>query len=135
MRFVHRMVFLALIFCSLGVQAFAERHWQVVVPFQFEAKGKSFPAGSYDVTLAVDRGLVTLVNTQNATERLQWLGIPSDGNSHDASLKFGEDGSAFELLEVTAGKWSIPHRADADKYVMTASIYDNRHTGLMASGK
>lgn len=135
MRFPNKAFLLLLIFSCLGIQAFAEEHWRVVVPFQFEAKGQSFPAGAYDIEVSAERGFVTLSNDQNPGKRLEWLAMPADGSSQSANLKFGSDGAAFTLITVSAGKWATPHRANASKYPITASIYDNDHQDLATSGR
>jgi hypothetical protein len=133
MRFPNRAFLFLLIFLTFGIPAFAEDHWRLVVPFQFEAKGQSFPAGDYDVAVDIEHGFVTLSNDQNASKRIEWLAMPADGRSQTASLKFGSDGVNFTLLTVNAGKWATPHRSDSSKYPITASIYDNDHKDLMAS--
>lgn len=132
MRFPTRAFSLLLIFSTLGIQAFAEQHWQVVVPFQFEAKGQSFPAGDYDIAMDIEHGFVTLSNEQHPAKRLQWLALPADGYSQAASVKFGSDGVNFTLIELNAGKWATPYRGGSSKYPIVASIYDNDHKDLMA---
>lgn len=133
MRFPSKKILVFFLFSTLGVQAFAEQHWRVVVPFQFEANGRSFPAGAYDIAMDIDHGLVTLSNDQNPAKRLQWLAIPADGGSHAASLKFGGNGVHFTLITLNAGKWATPRHGDSSKYPIVASIYDNDHKDLMAS--
>lgn len=133
MRLRNKAFLLLLIFSTLGSRAFAEQHWRLVVPFQFEAKGQSFPAGDYDIALDIDHGFVTLSNDQNPAKRLQWVGMPTDGHSLAASVRFGSDGVNFTLLTVDAGKWGTPHRTDFSKYPIAATIYDNDHNNLMAS--
>lgn len=130
MRFSTRCLLLLLIVCFLGIDAFATDRWQVDIPFSFEAKGKSFPAGAYDITVNVEQGFVTVSNYLHPNQRLQWLTKSSDASPQSATLEFGEDGQNFELFAVNAGKWTNVRSANSPHYVVTASIYDNAHKNL-----
>lgn len=77
--------------------AFAYSKVTVNVPFNFETHGKTYQAGTYDVTLDQNQGVIKLSNHYHPGQTIMWMASPAEfgPNAPTLSMKFddGEDGS------------------------------------------
>jgi hypothetical protein len=113
MRVMSRSVILAT--ASLcATAAFAADKAVVNVPFNFESKGESFPAGRYLATLDRDHNVLALSSTTNPGLSAHWIAGPADCNPNDEKLilKFDDLGNAHTLRTVQLGP-RITSRLDA----------------------
>jgi hypothetical protein len=106
---MHRGYALLLLSINLcAVNAVAQKHWQVDVPFNFSAEGQAFPAGNYDISLDPQNGVMVVCNHRDATKRLQWLAVPSGLDKPAPTLKFNEVDNNYTLNKVTVEQWESP---------------------------
>ena len=96
MRPIVRMFVLATVWAS-ATAAFAFDRVTVIVPFNFESHGKTFPAGTYKVESAVNHYALTLSSKTDTKMSATWIASPEDfgPNVSTLSLKFdiGADGT------------------------------------------
>lgn len=81
----------------VSTAAFAASEARVNVPFDFTAKGHSFPAGSYNVLLDSNSTMVTLANRSEPGSQLKWTVGPADPASAPVVLKFDRIGETYAL--------------------------------------
>jgi hypothetical protein len=89
MRPIVRMFVLAIVWAS-ATAAFAFDRVTVIVPFNFESRGKAFPAGTYRVESAVNHSALTLSSKTDTKMSLTWIASPAEvgANLSTLSLKF-----------------------------------------------
>lgn len=120
MRFFRIALFLScLALCA--VSGMAQTHWRGDINFPFKVKNQSFPPGVYDVSLDLERGLVTLANLEHPEQRVLWLGLPSD--PHAATLlRFAGADHEYRLRSIVAGSWEARIVAHVPKNAQEASV-------------
>jgi hypothetical protein len=121
MRLFRAALFLStLAFCAVSGMA-QTKNWRGDIPFAFKVKSQSFPPGVYDVSLDVERGLVSLSNREHPGQRVMWLGIPSD--EHAATLlRFVAADDGFSLRVIAAGSWEARMISHAPKNEQEALV-------------
>jgi hypothetical protein len=80
--------------------AFALDRVTVNVPFNFETKGKVYPAGQYDVKLDVAHNVLTLSSKANTKTALMWAVSPAEfgPDAPMLSMKFDDSGDGSHAL-------------------------------------
>lgn len=107
--------------------AFAANRAVVNIPFNFEAHGKTFPAGQYVATVDLQHNLVTFASTTDTRISARWFTGPADSNPSDEKLilTFDDHGSHHDLRTVQLGS-RITSRLDApsrhEATVLTARV-------------
>jgi hypothetical protein len=94
-------------FCATA--AFAANQARVDVPFSFTAKGQSYPAGSYAVTLDADHNFVTMTNKADATKHITWSVDPADPIAAPALVTFDQFGEDHTLKTIQLGEHVTPN--------------------------
>ena len=99
MRPMIRMFVLAAATLSASA-AFALDRVTVSVPFNFETKGKVYPAGQYDVQLDTVRNVLTLSSKANTKTALMWAVSPAEfgPDAPMLSIKFDDGGDGSHAL-------------------------------------
>jgi hypothetical protein len=99
MRPMIRMFVLAAAALSASA-AFALDKVTVNVPFNFESKGKVYPAGQYDVKLDLSRNVLTLSSKSNTKTSLMWTVSPAEfgPDAPTLSMKFDDGGDGNHSL-------------------------------------
>jgi len=94
--------------------AFAASRAVVSIPFDFQAHGKTFPAGQYIATVDVQHNLVTLASATDTKVSARWIAGPADSNPNDEklTLTFDDHGSRHDLRTMQLGP-RITSRLDA----------------------
>lgn len=114
MRMIPRFVVLAAAtFCATA--AFAASKAVVNIPFNFESKGESFPAGQYVVTLESNDSILGLTSMTNPKLSAHWTAGPADYNPNKEmlTLKFDDLGSTHHTLRTMQLGPRITSRLDA----------------------
>jgi len=101
--------------------AFAANQARVDVPFSFTAKGQSYPAGSYDVTLDSTQNLVTLASETDATKHITWTVCPAEAAKTPAIVMFDETGADHALRTVQIGDKVTPNLDPQSKHGVSAT--------------
>jgi len=101
--------------------AFAANQARVDVPFNFTAKGESFPAGSYKVVLDSNHNFVTLASNSDTSKHLTWNVGPGDGIQAPAVVKFDEVGSDHALRSIQVGSRVTPNLDTHNKRGISAT--------------
>ncbi|HWZ11649.1 MAG TPA: hypothetical protein VNX22_00760 [Acidobacteriaceae bacterium] len=84
-----------------SVTAAQAQTWNVNVPFAFEARGVSFPAGHYEVSEVSNRGFLILRGKEDPAKQFIWVAHPNEANSKtDAVLTFVKTGSFAVLTSI-----------------------------------
>ena len=116
----------ALVLSSAALAAtagFAATHARVDVPFSFTAKGHSYPAGLYDVSLDTGHSIVTLASKQEPGSQLSWTVGPTEAAGYPAVLKFDEIGANYALRSIQCADRITPNLDKAKRGVSaTTSI-------------
>ncbi|HTZ90530.1 MAG TPA: hypothetical protein VMA71_09315 [Alloacidobacterium sp.] len=120
MRRIYALLLLAINLCAIN--AVAEKRWRVTVPFDFDANGRSLPAGAYDITFDIATQLIAVSRSRDATNRLQWFAIRSGFQRPQATLSFGKVGNNYTLKSVMIGQWETPVRAHPRSRALTVPI-------------
>ncbi len=94
--------------------AFAANRAVVNVPFDFQAHGKTFPAGQYVATVDMQHNLVTLSSATDTSISARWIAGPADSNPNEEklTLTFDDLGNRHDLRTVQLGP-RITSRLDA----------------------
>jgi hypothetical protein len=102
-KMIRSIVFASAALCATA--AFAADKAVVNVPFSFQAHGHNFAAGEYSVILDQNQSVMTLRNTEDARQSVQWKVSPGvyDADSQVLRLKFDDAGSAHLLRTVQFG--------------------------------
>jgi hypothetical protein len=91
--------------------AFALSKVTVNVPFDFESHGKTYQAGSYDVSLDSNANILVMTNHNNPKVSTRWAVMPSDfgPDAPALSMKFddGTNGS-HELRSIRLATRTTP---------------------------
>ena len=101
--------------------AFAANQARVDVPFSFTAKGQSYPAGSYDVTLDATQNFVTLASETDATKHITWTVCPAEAAKTPAIVMFDEAGADHALRSVQVGDKVTPNLDPQGKHGVSAT--------------
>jgi hypothetical protein len=94
-------------FCATA--AFAANQARVDVPFSFTAKGQTYPAGSYDVTLDSNSSFITLASKADPNKHFTWTAQSADAAASPAVVKFDEVGSNHALKSIQMGNEATPN--------------------------
>jgi hypothetical protein len=83
--------------------AFAANLAQADVPFSFVVKGRSFPAGSYDIMMDSTQSFITLASRTTSAKIIQMTLGPADPANAPAVLKFEVVGAVHSLEYIQMG--------------------------------
>jgi hypothetical protein len=114
----------ALIFSSAALCAtasFAASAARVNVPFDFTAKGQSYPAGTYDVSMNEQRNFVTMASKANPGNQITWLVSPAEPAKSPAVIKFDLLGSSYALKSIQLGDKITPNLDPQSKPGLSAT--------------
>ncbi len=116
------IAFTAAAFCATA--AFAANQARVEVPFDFTAKGHSYPAGTYEVSLDSAHNFVTMASKADPSKHLTWTVGSSEVATSPALVKFDEIGSDYALKSIQVGERVTPNLNPSSKHgvVATTSI-------------
>jgi hypothetical protein len=101
--------------------AFAANQARVDVPFAFTAKGHTYPAGVYHVTLDASRNMVSMENQLQPAKQITWLAGPADAAKAPAVVKFDEAGSDYTLKSIQVGTRITPNLNKSSKHGVSAT--------------
>ena len=107
-----RLTLKALVLSSAALcatAAFAANQARVDVPFSFTAKGQSYPAGSYAVTLDADHNFVTMTSKADAAKHITWYVNPADAAMAPAVVTFDQFGTDHTLKTIQLGEHVTPN--------------------------
>jgi len=125
MRRMIRMFVLAAVSAS-ATAAFAFDRVTVNVPFNFEARGKTFPAGTYKVESAGNQCTLMLSSKTDTKVSFTWIASPAEFRSDMStlSLKFdiGVDG-AHALRSIRLGTLITPVLDAPERHVAQHSVF------------
>ena len=119
-----RLTFKALLLSSAAVCAtasFAATQARVNVPFNFTAKGQSYPAGTYDVSMDSGSSFVTLASKTDPARQISWLVGPADPANKFAVVKFDETGSDYALKTIQMGDKITPNLNSRPQHGISAT--------------
>jgi hypothetical protein len=119
MRSIFKMFVFAPLLCTTA--AFAVENATVKIPFSFESQGKPFPAGTYNVRIDSNLGVLTMSN-KDLPGKSQTLSVgPADfvAGTPALDMKFDQIGNLHELHTIQLGPHVTPvldaHRKNHDK--------------------
>jgi hypothetical protein len=107
-----RLTLKALIFSSAALCAtasFAASAARVNVPFNFTAKGQSYAAGTYDVSMDEERNFVTMASKADPGNQITWMVSPAETAKSPAVIKFDVMGSGYALKSIQIGDKITPN--------------------------
>ncbi len=107
-----RLTIKALVLTSAAVcatAAFAANQARVDVPFSFTAKGHTYPAGAYNVTLDSNGQTVTLQSRADSTRQIGWIVGPAEAASYPAVVKFDQIGTDYTLKTIQLSNHITPN--------------------------
>ncbi len=107
-----RLTLKSLIFSSAALCAtasFAASAARVNVPFNFTAKGQSYPAGTYDVSMNEQGNFVTMASKADPGKQITWIVSPADTAKSPAVIKFDRLGSDYALKSIQLGDKITPN--------------------------
>jgi hypothetical protein len=107
-----RLTIKALVLTSAAVcatAAFAANQARVDVPFSFTAKGQTYPAGAYNVTLDSNGQTVTLQSRADSSKRIGWVVGPAEAASSPAVVKFDQIGTDYTLKTIQLSNHITPN--------------------------
>ena len=104
------LLFLCVVCSAFSSHAQTAQHWRGDIPFTFKIKNQIFQPGTYDISLDINHGVMSLTNNLHPGEHMTWLGIPSD-RAAVATMRFALAGDQYMLTSVAAGNWRTlpPH--------------------------
>jgi hypothetical protein len=106
------------------INATAEKHRRVTVPFDFDVNGQLFPAGAYDVSFDIATWEIALTNCRDGSKHSQWLAVPSgldEGfDEPHMKLSFDKAGNNYKLASITVDKWEAPARVHSHSKALSA---------------
>jgi len=124
MRPMTRMFVFAAALASSSA-AFALNKVTVNVPFNFESHGKTYQAGSYDVLLNTNDGIMTLCSHNNPKQAVMWAVSPAEfgPNAPLLSIKFDDapDGS-HELHSIRLASRTTPVLDEREKHTTQREV-------------
>ncbi len=98
-----RLTLKTLIFSSAALCAtasFAASAARVNVPFNFTARGQSYPAGTYDVSMSSQQNFVTMASKANPGNSISWIVGPTEFAKSDAVIRFDVMASGYALKSI-----------------------------------
>src|SRR5271163_3136740 len=107
-----RLTLKSLIFSSAALCAtasFAASSARVNVPFNFTAKGQSYSAGTYDVSMDEERNFVTMASKADPGNQITWIVSPAVTAKSPAVIKFDVMGSGYALKSIQVGDKITPN--------------------------
>jgi hypothetical protein len=107
-----RLTLKALIFSSAALCAtasFAASAARVNVPFNFTAKGQSYSAGTYDISMNDQRNFVTMASKSDPGNQITWIVSPAETAKSAAVIKFDVMGSGYALKSIQLGDKITPN--------------------------
>lgn len=110
MRPMIRMFVLAAVAAS-ATAAFASETIAVDVPFSFDAHGKAFPAGRYQVEYNSTINSLRILSKADTNKSLMWLALPADYTPRMArlSLLFDNEANGTRALRtIRLATWETP---------------------------
>jgi hypothetical protein len=119
-----RLILKALILSSAAVCAtasFAASAARVNVPFNFTAKGQSYPAGTYDVSMNEQQNFVTMASKADPGNQITWIVSPAEIAKSPAVIKFNVVGSDYALRSIQLGDKVTPNLAPQSKPGLSAT--------------
>ena len=94
----------------------ASRAETVNIPFAFQARGLSFPAGHYEVREQLNRGFLALQSREHPGKQILWLLEPHDAVRPGATvLSFDKTGAVPVLKCIQNELWRTREEGSADK--------------------
>jgi len=109
-----RLTLKAFIFSSAALCAtasFAASAARVNVPFNFTAKGQSYSAGTYDVSMDEQQNFVTMASQTDPGSQITWIVCPAETAKSPAVIKFDVLGSGYALRSIQLGD-KVPPNLD-----------------------
>ena len=94
-------------FCATA--AFAANQARVNVPFDFTAKGHTYPSGTYDVVLDSTASFVSMQNETDPSKHIAWSVGPSEPSQSPAVVRFDEVGPNYALKNIQIGAHVTPN--------------------------
>jgi hypothetical protein len=120
MRIALKSLFLSsAAFCATA--AFAANHARVDVPFNFTAKGHSYPAGMYDVALDDNGSFITLASRVDLAKQIRWNVGPAEPAYMPAVVTFDQTGAEHALKTIQFGSRITPNLDKHPKQGISAS--------------
>jgi hypothetical protein len=119
-----RLTLKALIFSSAALCAtasFAASAARVNVPFNFTAKGQSYAAGIYDLSMDEQRNFVTMASKANPANQITWIVSPAKPAKSPAVVKFDLQGSGYALRSIQVGDKVTPNLDPLSKHGLSAT--------------
>ena len=120
MRLLKNTSFIAAaLVAAFGVTSLGASAQSFHVPFQFEAAGKTLPAGDYEISRDLRGDFVNLISRDHASSYTFVL-HPGEEGHHGVSLLFDRNGSAYELNSIAVdGKATgkLDHRTASEREV------------------
>ena len=98
-----RLTLKTLLFSSAALCAtasFAASAARVNVPFNFTARGQSYPAGTYDVSMSSQQNFVTMASKANQAIRSAGSSAPPEFAKSDAVILFDVMASGYALKSI-----------------------------------
>ena len=97
----------------------------VNVPFAFEAKGISFPAGRYSVSESSNHGFVTLQSKDNPAKQFTWVAHPDNSDGDDrVVLSFDRGDSGTVLTRIRLAQLRTSRLSNAQKTISAEKQHD-----------
>jgi hypothetical protein len=101
------LIFSSAAFCA--TVAFAASAARVNVPFSFSARGQTYPAGTYDVSMSSQQNFVTMASKANPNNSITWIVGPAELAKSPAVIKFDVLGSDYALKSIQLGEKITPN--------------------------
>ncbi len=108
------LLFAAIVLCTTA--AFAANASKLTVPFSFTAMGRSFPAGSYSLTMNMNNSEVTLASFTDSSKRITWLTLPADPRNELGVVTFDALGLNRTLRTIQVGSHITPNLTLGNKH-------------------
>ena len=119
-----RLTLKALIFSSAAFCAtasFAASAARVNVPFNFTAKGQSYAAGTYDLSMDEQRNFVTMASKADPANQITWIVSSAEPAKSPAVVKFDLQGSGYALRSIQVGDKVTPNLDPLSKHGLSAT--------------
>jgi len=110
MRAMIRMFVLAAV-AATATAVFASETIAVDIPFNFDAHGKAFPAGRYQVEYNSTINYLRLLSKTDTNKSFMWLALPADYTTRMArlSLRFDNEADGTRALHsIRLATWETP---------------------------
>jgi hypothetical protein len=114
------LIFSSAVLCATA--SFAASAARVNVPFNFTAKGESYPAGIYDVSMNEQRNFVTMASKADPANQITWIVGPAEPAKSTAVIKFDLLGSGHALKSIQLGDKVTPSLDPRNKPGLGATI-------------